>query len=62
LKHFKKEAEFEQSWKERLEKETTKKDRTSKWNGQYIMKVFGVPSKEVNGLKKKFLSSFASQK
>jgi hypothetical protein len=45
LNHFNKRAEYEQAWKEKMDKESAKKERTSKWNGLHIMKVFGVPSK-----------------
>lgn len=45
LDSFNKRAEYEHAWKEKMDKESAKKERTSKWNGMHIMKVFGVPSK-----------------
>ena len=61
LKHFHKEELFEEAWKQKIYLEDKKKDRSHKWNGKHIIDIFGVPTKEVNGLKKKFQDSFGSK-
>lgn len=54
LKYFKKQKEFEDAWVAKIAVEQKKKERSNKWNGKHIMKVFGVDSKSLNSLKKKF--------
>ena len=61
LKHFKKEKEFEEAWQQKLFFEDKKKERAHKWNGKHIIDYFGVPSKNVNNLKKKFETFFGSK-
>ena len=54
LKHFGKEKQFEEAFKKTIADEKEKKGRSQKWNGKHIIDHFGVPTKNLNSLKKKF--------
>ena len=42
------------TWQLKIKEETNKKERSQKWNGKHILEIFGVPQKELNGIKKTF--------
>ena len=54
LAYFNCQKEFQEAWNSKLFDEQQKKKRQNKWNGQHILKIFNVDSKELNPLKKLF--------
>ena len=61
LKYFGKEELFEIAFNKLIDHEKKKKVRTQKWNGKHIIDIFGVPSKNLNPIKRKFEESFGSK-